>query len=75
MWKPVRAVATAVYLITLVAAICVAILTGNGLLTLICVIIQFLAAIWYSASYIPFARQAIVNVCQTTFGITIPSSS
>ena len=74
MWKPVRAVATGVYLASLIATICVAVLTGNGLITLICVIIQFLAAVWYSASYIPFARQAIVNVCQSTFGITIPAS-
>ncbi|CAM9162336.1 unnamed protein product [Ascophyllum nodosum] len=61
MFAPVRVVATVVYLITLSLTLFVALspyarMPGRGVLLLLLVIAQFVAYVWYSLSYIPFAR-------------------
>lgn len=66
MFAPVRLIATSVYLITLGLTLFVALspyaqITGQGLILLILVIAQFLAYVWYSLSYIPFARNFVAG--------------
>lgn len=39
----------------------------SRLLVLVCLIIQIPAYIWYTASYIPFARQCILNCINGVF--------
>ncbi|KAM6945730.1 SFT2 domain containing 2b [Aplochiton taeniatus] len=56
-----RALATAIMLTCLVLTLCAAFWwEKNGLALLFCVL-QFLAFSWYSLSYIPFARDAVIK--------------
>lgn len=62
MFSPVRAVATGVYLTTLALTLFVALspyatVPGRGVLLLCLVIVQFLSYVWYTLSYVPFARR------------------
>lgn len=57
-----RAVATSLYLVTLALTLFVALspyasVPGRGILLLILVVVQFLAYVWYTLSYVPFARR------------------
>ncbi|KZV85099.1 SFT2-domain-containing protein [Exidia glandulosa HHB12029] len=62
MFKPVRVVATLVFLGTMVAIFVVAFVVGNDLLCLILVIVEYLAYTWYCLSYIPYARTGILKL-------------
>ncbi|CAM9208810.1 unnamed protein product [Hapterophycus canaliculatus] len=62
MFMPVRAVATIIYLVTLSMTLFVALspyayIPGRGILLLCLVVVQFLAYVWYTLSYVPFARR------------------
>ncbi|KAF8163143.1 SFT2-domain-containing protein [Crassisporium funariophilum] len=59
MFKPVRVVATIVFLASIVLVLVGAFVLNNGILCLIFVFIQFLAYTWYTLSYIPYARAAV----------------
>ena len=59
MWDPTRRYTTAFYLSMLIIVFAVAVSGQNIFLILALLFIEFLAAIWYSASYIPFARDMI----------------
>jgi len=65
MFKPIRRVATIVYLfflaLTLIVCFTMKNENGVGFLVIVLVIIQALALFWYCASYIPFARTMIIN--------------
>ena len=67
MFHKNRAVASCVYLGALVATVAVAFTIKNGILVLCLVGVQAAALLWYSLSYIPFARQlvtrAVKNLC------------
>ncbi|KDO28142.1 hypothetical protein SPRG_06189 [Saprolegnia parasitica CBS 223.65] len=63
MMKPVRRIAAAIYVSMIVLVLVLAILAPHlGLLILILVMIQFGAAVWYSASYIPYGRKMITSL-------------
>ncbi|CAO3700419.1 unnamed protein product [Rhizopus stolonifer] len=59
MFAPVRFWATVVYLGLLVLTLILSITLRLFFLSLILVIIQFMALVWYSASYIPYGREVI----------------
>lgn len=59
MFEPTRRIATGVFLLSMVLTFVVALALKIPWLTIIMVIIQFLAMLWYQISYIPFARDAI----------------
>ncbi|KAI8377117.1 Got1/Sft2-like family-domain-containing protein [Choanephora cucurbitarum] len=59
MFAPVRFWATVTYLGMLVLTIILSITLAKFFLSLILVIIQFSALVWYSASYIPYGREMI----------------
>jgi len=61
MFKPVRVVATIVFLASIGLVFVGAFVLRNGLLCLIFVIIEFLAYTWYTLSYIPYARAAVLK--------------
>jgi len=63
MFDKTRILATIVYLVSILATLLVAFLSGNGGLVLICIIIQCLALFWYALSYIPYGRQALTSCC------------
>lgn len=61
MFEPTRLIATVVMLLCLICTLCAVFWWHKkGLAFLFC-ILQFLAMTWYSISYIPFARDAIIK--------------
>ncbi|KAL2318128.1 hypothetical protein Fmac_032004 [Flemingia macrophylla] len=69
MFDPVRIFATAIYLGCVVIALICAIWIHSKVLTIIAIIIEIAALIWYSLSYIPFARRMVselmIRLCDT----------
>ncbi|KAI9161230.1 hypothetical protein LWI28_015605 [Acer negundo] len=69
MFDSARIYATAVYLGCVVIALISALLIHSKVLTLIAIICEICALIWYSLSYIPFARRIVsdlmVRFCDT----------
>ncbi|GAQ87770.1 Membrane protein involved in ER to Golgi transport [Klebsormidium nitens] len=61
MFDPVRAVATIVYVVAIVLTLFCALYLHDILLTMICIVVEFCAVIWYSLSYIPFARRMVAS--------------
>lgn len=59
MFDETRRIATVVYLLTMVLTFVVALAIKIAWLVILMVIVQYLAMLWYSISYIPFARDAI----------------
>ncbi|KAF9265735.1 SFT2-domain-containing protein [Marasmius fiardii PR-910] len=61
MFKPVRIVATIIFIGAIALVFVGAFVIGNGILCIIFVIIQYLAYTWYTLSYIPYARAAVLK--------------
>lgn len=66
MWLPIRRWSTAFYLLMLVVVLIVAVLKQNILLVLFLLVIEILAATWYSLSYIPFGRKITLAFLRRT---------
>ncbi|XP_030462799.1 uncharacterized protein LOC115682650 [Syzygium oleosum] len=67
MLDPVRIYATAIYLASIIVALFCALYVRNKLLTLLAIILEFGALIWYSLSYVPFARSMVSKVMLSCF--------
>ncbi|KAF6173035.1 hypothetical protein GIB67_006411 [Kingdonia uniflora] len=69
MFDPVRLYASAIYLGSVFLALICGLLIHNKLLTLLAIIIEIPALIWYSLSYVPFARrmvsELVLRFCDT----------
>jgi hypothetical protein len=66
-----RIIATLIYLVALIATLLTALLYKGGGVTALCIFliaIQFCALVWYTASYIPFAQQAISSFTRSLCG-------
>jgi hypothetical protein len=68
MCKKTRFIATIMYIGSMIATLTVA-FAGNdwpaqGLLILVCVVLQYVAIIWYTLSYIPYARTMAQGCCK-----------
>ncbi|GAB5586593.1 hypothetical protein Unana1_01493 [Umbelopsis nana] len=59
MFAPVRFWATVVYIALLAITLALSILLHSFILSIILVIVQFCALVWYAASYIPYGREII----------------
>ncbi|KAL0983729.1 hypothetical protein UPYG_G00131970 [Umbra pygmaea] len=62
MFEPTRLIATCVMLLCLILTLCAVFWWQKKGLAIIFCILQFLAMTWYSISYIPFARDAVMKV-------------
>jgi hypothetical protein len=62
MFKPVRVVATIVFLGSIGLVFVGAFVLHNEVLCIIFVIIEYLAYTWYTLSYIPYARTAVLKL-------------
>jgi len=60
-----RAFATTIYIVTMLATLYTAVGLQSRLLTLPMIIIQMAAALWYGASYIPFAQDCLRGSAST----------
>ncbi|KAJ8471452.1 hypothetical protein OPV22_025795 [Ensete ventricosum] len=71
MLDPVRIYATAIYVGSAIVALVCALGIHSKMLTLIAIIIEICALVWYSLSYVPFARQMVsetfTSCCDTEF--------
>ncbi|PON72095.1 Vesicle transport protein, SFT2-like [Parasponia andersonii] len=69
MFDSVRIFATAIYLGCVVLALICALWIHSKILTILAMIIEILALVWYSLSYIPFARRMVselmIRLCDT----------
>jgi len=59
MFKPVRVVASIVFLASIGLVFVAAFVLSNEILCIVFVIIEYLAYTWYTLSYIPYARAAV----------------
>ncbi|RNF03056.1 hypothetical protein TraAM80_06062 [Trypanosoma rangeli] len=62
MFDSTRLVATVVYLLSMVLTFVVALVLRIPWLTIITVLVQYVAMLWYCLSYIPFARTAVLRL-------------
>ncbi|CDO70766.1 hypothetical protein BN946_scf184798.g81 [Trametes cinnabarina] len=62
MFKPVRVIATIVFLGSIGLIFVGAFVIRSDILCIIFVIIEYLAYTWYTLSYIPYARTAVLRV-------------
>ncbi|KAF8582070.1 SFT2-domain-containing protein [Ramaria rubella] len=62
MFKPVRVVATIVFLVSIGLVFVGAFVLRADILCIVFVIIEYLAFTWYTLSYIPYARTAILKM-------------
>lgn len=67
MLDPVRIYATAIYLASLIVALFCALYVHNKILTLLAIILEFGALVWYGLSYIPFARSMVSKTMLACF--------
>ncbi|XP_014677572.1 PREDICTED: vesicle transport protein SFT2A-like isoform X2 [Priapulus caudatus] len=68
MFAMTRLIATIVMLVALVLTLMAALWWDNPGLTILFVIIQFVAMLWYSISYIPYARDAVKKCAEGCMG-------
>jgi len=59
MFKPIRVVATIVFLASIGLVFVAAFVLHSEILCLVFVIVEYLAYTWYTLSYIPYARAAV----------------
>ncbi|KAF8522132.1 SFT2-domain-containing protein [Hysterangium stoloniferum] len=62
MFKPVRVVATIVFIGSIGLVFVGAFVIGSEVLCIVFVIIEYLAYTWYTLSYIPYARTAVLKM-------------
>ncbi|EFJ19174.1 hypothetical protein SELMODRAFT_111302 [Selaginella moellendorffii] len=67
MFDPVRILSTAIYIFSIFLALFCALHLHDRLLTILSIIIQAFALLWYSLSYIPFAQSAARGWILSTF--------
>ncbi|XBH78373.1 hypothetical protein VPH35_104649 [Triticum aestivum] len=67
MLDPVRIYATAIYIASIIISLFCALLVHSKLLTLLAIVLEFGALIWYSLSYIPFARSVVSKLMASCF--------
>ncbi|KAI8565035.1 hypothetical protein RHMOL_Rhmol03G0229700 [Rhododendron molle] len=71
MLDPVRIFATAIYIGCVVLALICALWIHSKILTLIAIICEICALVWYSLSYIPFARRVVSDMTIRLFDTEI----
>ncbi|KAK6135200.1 hypothetical protein DH2020_031045 [Rehmannia glutinosa] len=71
MFDTVRVYATAIYVGSVIVALVCALLIHSKILTIIAIICEICALIWYSLSYIPFARRIVSDVTIRLFDTEI----
>ncbi|KAF9820170.1 hypothetical protein IEO21_01603 [Rhodonia placenta] len=61
MFKPVRVVATIIFLVSIVLVFIMAFVVDSDAYSSVFVIIEYIAYTWYTLSYIPYARTAVLK--------------
>ena len=66
MWNSTRRGATAMYLVSLVLVLVLALLHVAVGVVLLMLAVELFCAVWYSASYVPKGRWCVVQCCKNT---------
>ena len=66
MWNSTRRGATAMYLVSLVLVLVLALLHVAVFVVLLMLAVELFCAVWYSASYVPKGRWCVVQCCKNT---------
>ena len=66
MWDKTRRWSTGFYLSMLLIVFCVAVTQQHIAIIITMLFVEILAAVWYSASYIPFGRKIILGCLRST---------
>jgi hypothetical protein len=66
MWAVTRRWSTAFYLLMLIIVFIVAVLKQNILLVLFLLVIEIMASLWYSLSFVPFGRKMFMAFLRQT---------
>jgi Na+/melibiose symporter-like transporter len=69
MFDKTRIFTTIFLIVSIIATLIAAFVSGNPAAVIICVIVQCIAFIWYGISFIPFARTAILKCCKSTVSL------
>jgi len=69
MFHKKRIIATIIYLLSIVLTLVMALAVGNPWLVLLAILIQMGALLWYSLSYIPYARECLCSCCKSAVSI------
>jgi hypothetical protein len=69
MCAPTRIIATFVYLISIGLTLAAAFNKAPAAIVLMLIVIQYLALIWYSLSFIPYARGMVMNCLKSCFQV------
>jgi hypothetical protein len=69
MFHPSRLTATIVYLVSLVLTLYCAVGLHNAILTLLCLVVQLCAFVWYTLTYIPFGTRMLSMCCDSALDI------
>ncbi|XP_016062977.1 PREDICTED: vesicle transport protein SFT2A [Miniopterus natalensis] len=68
MFETTRLLATVIMILCFVLTLCAALWWHKKGLALLFCILQFLSMTWYSLSYIPYARDAVLKCCSSLLG-------
>nr|XP_034964467.1 vesicle transport protein SFT2A [Zootoca vivipara] len=68
MFEPTRLIVTIVMLLCFICTLCAVFWWGKKGLALLFCILQFFAMTWYSLSYIPYARDAVIKCLTSCLG-------
>ena len=71
MLDPIRKGSSIVFILSIILTIISIYLFKSKLLTILCVIIQFGAFLWYVMSYIPYGRDCLKAISQRILGINL----
>jgi hypothetical protein len=69
MWAAKRYIASGIYLGMMVLTLTLAFMRVDPLILLLCIVVQWCAAIWYLASYVPYGQKMIARF----FGVSMGS--
>ncbi|CBH09420.1 hypothetical protein, conserved [Trypanosoma brucei gambiense DAL972] len=69
MFDDYRRAASAVYITSLVLSLVVAIYFKSFFLCLLCGIVQYVALIWYSLSFVPYGQEAVASCIRRVTGL------
>lgn len=69
MFKPVRLWSAILFLVFIALTLVAALVLKNPGLTICFAVLQYLALLWYTLSYIPGARQCFLACCKKTTGL------
>lgn len=65
MFHPDRRGATAIYICSMVGTFLSVSVFQSGILTVICVVLQMGALLWYVFSYVPYGRACLRRCCSS----------